>query len=258
MPPLSPLGYRAAASTGGEDEFWFDEYRAEHDARGNVNRLFDALGNATTLHYDPARGLDPVRSENAEGHVHTAAYHPRLRTITTLTDPAGNATHYDYTPLGRVAREIRPGDSAAFPTVEFTYDTASLAIATTMVRRRVAGTTATRTSVSYYDGRGNTLQTRGQLDDGSHQASGLEIRDLRDLVIESRAPFRSPSSAFDLSEGAPATSPSFRYDVLKRTTEVVNAGGERSHAVFTPQGIEFHDTQDNDIPGDGPRLRRLH
>jgi RHS repeat-associated protein len=260
LPALDTLGYRTIAVAGGESEVWFDEYRADHDARGNVVRLRDAFGNASTIQYDAVHQLDPVRTENAEGHVHVADYHPRLGSIGALTDPAGNITRYEYTALGRVAREIRPGDTDAFPTVEYTYDTSSVPISTTMVRRRIAGQADSRRSVSYYDSRGNTLQTRGLLDDGTYQVSGLEIRDMRDLIIESRPAFASTSAAFLLSEGSAGASPSFQYDPLQRTTEVVNAAGQRSRALYTPVGMEFHDTQDNDATSpyaNTPRRQRV-
>ncbi len=248
LPALAELGYHLVG-VGDAAEWWFDEYRVAHDARGSIVEHRDAMGNVTRIEYDAPHALWPVRCTNAAGHVHEAVYHPRLGAIARLTDPAGAATTFAYTPLGRVRREVRPGDSDALPTVEFQYQSAALPLSTTMVRRRASGETATRLSVSYYDGRGNTVQTRARLDDGRFQVTRREVRDHRDLTVEIHPAFVSPASAFHPTEGLDsARAWRFTFDALGRTTEVVNPAGQRSHCAFAPQSITFFDTQDND-PG---------
>jgi len=261
LPQLTSLGYHQRAGQDGETEFWFDEYRVAHDERGNVVEHRDAFGNATLIDYDPEHSLYPIKSTNAAGHVYQAKYHPRLDSIAALTDPNGRVTTYDYTPLGRVSREVRPADSDALPTVEYEYHSNVLPLSTVMVRRRISGEAATRRSTSYYDGHGNTVQTRAALDDDRFQVASTEIRDLRGLLIETHPAFISASADFDVSEGLnPDHRFRYSYDPLKRAIEVIDPAGQRSRAVHGPDSLTFFDTQDNDSTSpfaDTPRIQRI-
>jgi RHS repeat-associated protein len=243
---LTALGYREVIDNGTR-EYWCAEYDASHDARGNVIEHRDAFGRVTRIDYDPDHALFPIRTTNAAGHVSASDYHPRLDTIARLVDPNGQTTTYDFTPLGRVSREIRPVDSGAFPTVEYEYRTASLPIATVMTRRRVSGAADSRRSVSYYDGSGNRVQTRARLDDGRFFVSRREVRDLRGLTLEIHRAFLSDDEAFDRDEGLDlARAYRYTYDAMRRATAVIDPAGQVARSVFGPESITFLDTQDND------------
>jgi RHS repeat-associated protein len=261
LPDLTTLGYHERAGAGDEIEYWFDEYRVAHDERGNIIEHRDAFGHPTNIDYDPEHALYPIKSTNAAGHVYQASYHPRLDAITTFTDPNGRVTTYDYTPLGRVRREVRPGDSEAWPTVEYEYHADSLPLSTVMIRRRTSGEAATRRSISFYDGQGNTVQTRARLDDGRFQVARTEIRDLRGLVVEAHPSFISPSADFDAAEGLdPDRRYRYSYDPLKRAIEVIDPAGQRSSSVLAPDWLTFFDTQDNDVTSpfaNTPRIQRV-
>src|SRR5262245_32308244 len=84
LPDLTGLGYRSESGVDGP-EWWFDEYAADHDARGNLTRCRDGSGEESTVEYD-ADGLQPIRSTNPLGHVYTADYHPRLDAITAYRE----------------------------------------------------------------------------------------------------------------------------------------------------------------------------
>jgi RHS repeat-associated protein len=247
LPQLTDLGYRQLAGEAEAVEFWFDEYNVSHDARGNVVRHRDSFGRTTLIEYDRGLELLPVRITNPAGHVNRADYHPRLDTIVRLTDPNGNTREYDYTPLGRVLREIQPGDTALLPTVEYDYRSDQIPISTVMTRRRTSGQAETRRSISYYDAGGNTIQTRARLDDGRFFVSRREVRDLRGLVLEVHPAFISLSDQFDPDEGL-AEARSYRYtlDALRRATDVVDPAGQIANSIFAPNTITFFDTQDND------------
>jgi RHS repeat-associated protein len=261
LPQLEDLGYHAITRNNSDNEFWFDEYNVSHDARGNVVRHRDPFGEETVIAYDAALQLFPVRITNPAGHIHLAEYHPRLDTVTGLTDANGSKTQYEYSPLGRVLREIKPGDTALLPTVEYEYRTDQVPISTVMTRRRIIGEAATRRSVAYYDGAGNTIETRGLLDDGTFFVSRRQIRDLRGLVLEVFPAFISPREEFDGNEGlAEARSYRYTFDAMRRATEVIDPLDQVARSLFTPTAITFFDTQDNDPTSpfvDTPRIQTI-
>lgn len=257
MPDLASLGYHEEG-VGGSSEFWIDEYHVHHNDHGDIDEHHDPLGEVTTITYDDDE-LFPTRIVNPAGHVYAADYHPRLGTIVSMTDPNGAVSRWSYTPLGRVRREVLPGDTDNDPTVAFEYRTESFPISTVMTRRRESDSSARRRSVVYYDGHGNALETRAHRDDGTFQVAARERRDLANLVVERRPSFVSPSEAFDPAEG-PAATTEFQYDALQRVVRVERPGGALARAEFGPDSFRFFDAADNDASSpfaDTPRVQTV-
>ncbi|MGH3678992.1 MAG: toxin TcdB middle/N-terminal domain-containing protein, partial [Natronosporangium sp.] len=243
LPAPETLGYAVEPGAAGP-EWWFDEYRVDLDPVGNVTAYHDPLGATTTVDYDADR-LQPVRATNPAGHVYLAEYHPRLDTITGYVDPNGARTEFGYSPLGRVLAEHRPDDPAGEPAVRFTYQSASLPVATVMERRRPGA--PARRSVTYYDGSGNPAQTRARQGDGSFFVASRAIVDLRGLAMQTHPGFGSASESFDPAEGlAPQRAYRSSFDALGRTVTVLDPAGNLARAEFEPGRIVFFDTQDTD------------
>ncbi|WP_456442570.1 toxin TcdB middle/N-terminal domain-containing protein [Psychroserpens sp.] len=259
-PELETLGYHQRLGESGDLEYWIDDYHVVNNDNGTVREYHDPMGMITEINYDQVNKLNPIRITNPVGHVFQANYHPRLGSITSMTDPNDNITTYIYSPLGRIITEVRPGDTINLPTVKFEYKTNSLPISTIMTRRRETGEVTTQWSVSYYDGHGNVLETRSKLDDGNFQVSSRELFDLRSLVIARYPNFQSSSSNFDLIEGPSEPYMQLKYDPLKRLLEAVDAAGQISSADIGVDTFTYFDHQDNDATSpfvNSPRKQQI-
>ncbi len=89
------------------------ETRLQYDAAGNLTRVTDALGRATTTAYDGAL-LYPRTVTNPSGHVTTMAVDYRWGQPTRHIDANGAVTEFTYDLAGRRLCAARPGD--ALPT----------------------------------------------------------------------------------------------------------------------------------------------
>jgi RHS repeat-associated protein len=242
---LAELGYRREEDNGGAS-YWIDQRRVDYDERGSMVSTLGPLGQSIDFEYD-STGLFPERATNALGQTRSAAYDPWLGTIRTLTHWDGNQDRYFYTPLGRVAREVRMGDTEELPTVRFEYRFSELPISTVMERRRRSGETGVSRSVTYYDGLGEELQRRAQAENGQVAVDGFQVRDLRGDVIRKEAPFFSPTEAFDIAETSPEEpAHAVAYDALSRIVRMTRAGGHELRVVYTPEGATFYDPEDSD------------
>lgn len=112
--------------------------RIKHDPYGNPVTLIDPLaaapggaldatqGHARQLAYDPDFHTYPVTETILVGGGHAplvfqAAYDEGLGTVTNTTDFNGNQTAYAYDAFARPVSVVRPGDTAAYPTTEYSY-----------------------------------------------------------------------------------------------------------------------------------------
>ena len=244
-PRLVELGYRREIEAGSA-AYWIDERRVDYNANGSLARTLDQLGASVVFEYD-STGLFPTRVTNALGHTRTATYDPRLGTIVTLTHWDGNRDQYVYTPLGHVAKEVRSGDTAEFPTVEFEYRFDELPISTVMERRRRSGQDGVLRSVVYYDGLGEEIQRRTQAENDRFVVDGFQVRNPRGDVVRREAPFFSLTEAFDRAETSPDESPFIiRYDAMSRMVGMTRDGGHELRVVYRSDGATFFDPEDSD------------
>jgi len=242
---LADLGYRREVEAENAS-YWIDERRVDYNANGNMVGTLDQMGQPARLEYD-STGLFPERATNALGHTRVATYDPWLGTISTLTHWDGNQDRYFYTPLGHVVKEVRPGDTEEFPTVQFEYRFDTLPISTVMERRRRSGQAGVQRSVVYYDGLGEELQRRIQAENGGFVVDGFEVRNLRGDAVRKEPPFFSPKEAFDRAEFSPDESPFvIEYDALSRVVQMTRDGGHELRVVYRPDGTTFHDPEDSD------------
>ena len=127
------------ADTGDADS-WVAENRIHYDEYGNAVALFDGLaavdagapdeqvGHYHSIEYDSYFHTWPVLErlhvgDGAAALECGAQYDYGLGVMIEKTNYNGHATTYGYNALGYFTRMIRPGDSEAYPTVEYAYRT---------------------------------------------------------------------------------------------------------------------------------------
>jgi RHS repeat-associated protein len=124
--------------------------RTRYDTYGNPVLILDPLaepktgdpdlskGHARELAYDPRFHAFPEREvihlgEGKEPLVFQAKYDEGFGTVLESTDFNGNATRYGYDVFGRLTSIVRPGDTEAFPTAEYSYALAVPYLGTNLV-----------------------------------------------------------------------------------------------------------------------------
>lgn len=100
--------------------------RTARDAWGNVVGSLDPNGSLRTVDWDPLLRTFPVREQIQVGGgkpdlVVTAEWNLGLGTVTSSTDFNGHRSTYRSDTFGRLAALVLPGDSEAFPTLEYSY-----------------------------------------------------------------------------------------------------------------------------------------
>ncbi len=122
----------------GDPGAFVDEGRVKYNAVGNpvvlmdplaeVNSgvINDAAGHYRSLVYDPRFHTSVIRETVHVGGdsadlVYRADYDYGLAVVTSVTDFNGAVTTYGHDPFGRLEHTVRPGDTPAFPTLEYSY-----------------------------------------------------------------------------------------------------------------------------------------
>ncbi|MCZ7639104.1 MAG: FG-GAP-like repeat-containing protein [Verrucomicrobia bacterium] len=112
--------------------------RTKYDALGNPALILDPLavapggvldiaqGHAREIAYDPRFRTYPVREtihlgEGKAPLIFRASYDEAFGTVTSSMDFNENVTTYGYDPFARLTSMVKPGDTADYPTVEYTY-----------------------------------------------------------------------------------------------------------------------------------------
>jgi YD repeat-containing protein len=157
-----------------KEEHWLDTGSNpvslyEYDAYGNVINTTDALGRSTLTVYD-ATNTFPATITNPLDQQTNFTYDTGTGNLLSSTDPNGFTTSYEYDIFGRITKEIRPYDSSAYPTLNYTYYQDGTAPELTLVSQREEnGTTDTLDTFTITDGFERTVQTRRDAENPSYQ-----------------------------------------------------------------------------------------
>ena len=89
-----------------------------HMRQLTCDNLFHSYTVTETIHV--GNGKPPLESK--------ADYDAGLATLTSYTDFNGHVTTYAHDAVGRLTQIIKPGDTAAFPTIEYSYEMAAPAV----------------------------------------------------------------------------------------------------------------------------------
>jgi RHS repeat-associated protein len=171
---------------------FIDTQRMQYDAFGNVTGILDALalapggavddsaGHYRSMSYDTLFHAYPVAEtihvgDGSDDLVVSVAYDEGFGVITESTDFNGHATDYGYDALGRLTQVVRPGDTTAYPTTEYTYALAAPVgggktvnyIETAKLDREPGSAGAEKRDHyffvrSFLDGLGRNIMTRGE------------------------------------------------------------------------------------------------
>ncbi|HBY98314.1 MAG TPA: hypothetical protein DEP84_30955 [Chloroflexi bacterium] len=229
--------------------------RYAYDSLGNPTGVTDPNNNTTTTSYDNPtyRGFATrVVRPRPGGTLTTQTDYDFTRLVVSRVYDADNqdATSYEYDSWGRLIKVIRPGESAAAPTVEYQYTAGSPLSTVTTWARESAGnardTASTRPSIAFYDGLGRLLETKVEAPTGSPTFNQFAVTrstyNTRGLVETVTQPFfdGQPLTTF---VGAPAGQPVTQtsYDGLgqvKTVTEPTNRVTTHNYAAGIVQVID--------------------
>lgn len=199
--------------------FFADVVRAKYDfhlpvdpdpkkrARGNVLESKDARERTTKAEYDASYALYPVAVTDPAGLLSTADYDWHFLQPKQTTDPNGNSTEVELSPLGMVKKrylrsKVTTEGDKTLPSEEYSYQLTSAPI-WQKVRKRQYHDTDTDTApdieaITYSDGFGRMVQTRTQaetLSYGNKQLGEVLTPDVTDnsIVTEDLEPKTDPN-----------------------------------------------------------------
>jgi RHS repeat-associated protein len=222
-PDFAALGYRLMPLPGGADGWGVDAVRRRFDARGNVLATRDPLDSEAQLVWD-ADGIYPVESVNPLGQRTQFRYDPIAKQPARQDDPNGAVFEYGFDALGRLIRQIGPGDSAALPSVVLEYQDDALPLGVIARTRVTSGGAATVAKAEYYDGEGRSLQERVQAEADTVTVLPAAVLNARGEVAQRPLPFGSAGLDYVADEPGSPGATRLTYDALARvlSTEAVD------------------------------------
>ena len=198
----------------------------EHDNYGNLVENVDARGYSTYTQYD-AIGTYPIVVRNHLGHEVETTYHPTLGLPVSVSNANGNTTSFEYDAIGRLKKEIRPGDSSQSPTSEFTYyinDQGKNSALAVYTKTKISQGNYLE-SYDFYNALGAKFETQSLLPGGTVLTSYSETDSLG-RVPKAHIPFEGDT--FGQAMGmAPSGTPYTlsEYDDIGRTFKATNPDG---------------------------------
>ncbi len=194
-------------------------------------------GHPTVSRYDPGQQF-VTRVTDAVGNVRSAEVDPRTAQVRAVTEADGSVVSDVFDPLGRVLATIKPGDSAALPTADYSYAVAAAGRPTRLTtrRRETSGAPSTLDDVLHLNGRGQTLASyvEGEGDAGREWiARDVVAFAARGAVARRYLPhYRSTVDYQPAAAGTPHLD--LRYDAVGRMVSQTRPGGARLEQEFGP------------------------
>jgi RHS repeat-associated protein len=235
--------------SSGCDDPAYATTKTDYDQWGNAIVVTDARVFTTTTAYDGLYHLYPVQMNNALGQSTQVQYDLTLGVPLTVTDPNGGTTNCTYDTFGRLLKVIRPGDTAADPSVLYAYSdvagqspywVAPLRIAE--AHKPLSGGPGYR---HLYDGLGREIQTQGPANvtvSGSAVPADIVVSkayDARGMVIWQTAPYTVPAYVYNgvinpytTTNLASAPKTLTQYDALSRAVAITNTDGTTTTTQF--------------------------
>jgi RHS repeat-associated protein len=231
----------------GEDRF-IPTKRQAFDRHGNPVGLMDANGNLTTVEYDPLVHTFPVLErlhlDDERSLVYTATYHVGFGQVTAAADFNGHVSTFGYDTFGRLSQIVRPGDTPAQPTVQYSYVLGSPRSSITTEQRERSDSADVLRRVTYFDGLGRKLQLRREAEGGQVVVEEAVIFNARQSQREQFLPYFADS--FDYAPPRPNLPKTDQYyDPLGRTVRTVNPDGSFTAVAYQPLAQIRFDEEDN-------------
>ncbi len=158
-----------------------------------TNISYGSPGNGTTARttttgFDTTYHALPISETNAIG-VTQAGYDMRMGTLTSVTDPNNAVTQAEYDVFGRMTKLVKPGDSLAAPTAQFSYvnatfpgnppqyDTITQPFYYQINRRVTTASNDTSAETAlFYDGMGRKIQQKRESEGNSTRMIVTDLR----------------------------------------------------------------------------------
>lgn len=261
--------------------------RAQYDAFGNLTITRDPLHTGAGLGHEKEYTYDPVFHTYVEQEtirvgngsadlVASAAYDRGAGVMTGFTDFNGNSTSFQYDSFWRLVGIVKPGDSAPFPTAQFSYrpgdpfrglyfnyaasgdltlvNTAdpNVVNAVTTHQREQAGTANVFTTMSFTDGAGHKLGTLHEDSvPGQWVAKDFKRYSSQGEERKSFLPFISPIPSYQVPSETLTHVASF-YDAASRVVTTVNppestnvnAAVTQTKTIYLPLETQLFDEED--------------
>ncbi len=223
-----------------------------YDAYGNLQSTIDPNGNATTITYDGTVHMLPVKTTNALNQSVTMTYYGIDGTFlnngaglqglwgqdASKTDANNQTAYTTYDTFGRPITSISPLDTVALPTEQKSYIIEPTFIAVTDTARVANHSSATISTVSYYDGLGRLTETKSLGPNaGQYIASGFTVYDSRGLPVIKYLPFfasndlNTPDAVADATNAHDPYSQA-AYDPMGRVINKINPDGTYSSITY--------------------------
>jgi RHS repeat-associated protein len=212
--------------------------KSTYNAYGQVTATYDALQRPTSYFYD-AR-LFVSTAINALGHSVYTNIDSRAGQVLSSTDTNGQLTQFVYDPLGRIAKEIGPLDSATYPTVEYDYHNNLVGQPSAQYVeekvREVNGASGTLWSKTYLDGLGRAYKSERE-DVSSGYVMAETVFDDRGYTVKSSIPRFNSAGSTQWTE-------SF-YDAAGRVVEVRPPDGLSTLTIYDGRTTQVQDPNVN-------------
>jgi RHS repeat-associated protein len=214
------------------------QYERTVDATGLHGTAEGPNGGVFTVAYD-ANQTFPVAITDPMGNKVSATYDYRVSRVATLTDASGEIFSAGFDSLARILARVEPGDSAALPTITYTYDTAQIPVSRTESMRATSGLSETVDTQTIHGGDGSMIEQR-EFDETGEIAVRSLVLNARGLLAQDYLAWRPASSTYSL----PATAlrhAVFTYDALGRPLTRTDADGNVTSWTFGPGTVEQTD-----------------
>jgi len=239
---LEALGYVRQDDADGVPSVFALEIERAYTPAGNVASEVTGGGRSTDKTYD-ADGLHVVE-ERVNGKISRRRNDRVSGKPLSLVAHSGAEARMTYDALGRLQAFMVADDTPENPTRALQYDDASVPHAL-VTSRRIAGGARAR-SVTYYDGRGQEVQTRVERGPAEVVVSGWMLSNPWQQTKAEFEPTLADALAFSVPPTAGRPSRRIRFDGEGRPVRTVNYNGAVGTASFTPFQIVTHDAHDLD------------
>lgn len=195
-----------------------------YNSHGNIIAKTDPNSHTTNYTYGTVDTTYtfPDKETNAKNYVTKYTYNLGLGKITSVTDPNGIATNYTYDALGRLVKEVKPYDSASYPSTVYEYSFDGIAPEQTKIlKREQNGTNNTYDTYQFIDGFGNIIQTKTEAENNKQIVTDTFYDGLGRLVSKSNPYFYTFNSNYT-SPNTSVKNMTFTYDPMGRTARITN------------------------------------
>lgn len=206
----------------------------EYDSYGNRIKTTDPNGHSTTILYDSLNTF-PWKTTNDLGQTTTQVFDSGTGNLFQVTDPNEFITQYGYDVFGRKTSEIKPYDSAEFPTTSISYSLNGTAPSSVMLSRRETPRQAgTFDTLQFVDGFGQLIQTTTESwsNDSTTITTDVFYDTLGRLQKQTNPFFSSSGFAGYLKPTGNELGSSYLYDTLGRPIRTTNPDGSTVSRVF--------------------------